>query len=292
MGRPPRLSLVELGPGRGTLMADALRAAQVLPEYRAALGLHLVETSPMLRARQSASLADCGLPIAWHERIDEVPAGPTVVIANEFFDALPIRQFMRQAKGWHERLIGLGEDGSLAFGLSPEAEPSLDLVAAEGAILEISPEGVALAGALARRLAADGGAALIVDYGHVRRGFGDTLQAVEAHGFADPLASPGEADLTAHVDFAALGEAARKEGAALHGPVTQGDYLRALGIDTRARRLKSAATPKQATAVDAALARLAGEGEGEMGALFKAMAIADPRLASLAAFETVGRRLA
>jgi SAM-dependent MidA family methyltransferase len=284
MGRPPRLSLVELGPGRGTLLADALRAARVLPECRAALSLHLVETSRKLRAQQSASLADCALPIAWHERLDEVPAGPMVVIANEFFDALPIRQFTRQAKAWHERLIGLCEDSSLAFGLSPKAELSLALVAAEGAVLEISPEGIALAGALARRVVADGGAALIIDYGHVKRGFGDTLQAVQAHGFADPLASPGEADLTAHVDFAALGEAARKEGAVLHGPVTQGDYLRALGIETRARRLKSAATLEQATAIDAALARLAGEGEGEMGALFKAMAISDPRLGSLAGF--------
>jgi NADH dehydrogenase [ubiquinone] 1 alpha subcomplex assembly factor 7 len=284
MGRPERLRLVELGPGRGTLMADALRAANLVPEFRAALSVHLVETSGTLRERQDQTLAPLKVPIDWHDRFDEVPQGPLILIANEFFDALPIRQYVRAPTGWHERLIGLDAKGALAFGLAGEADRSLDLAAPVGAVLEISPEGIALAGALARRLAADGGAALIIDYGHARHGFADTLQAVRGHGFADPLADPGEADLTAHVDFAALGDAARKEGAGLHGPVRQGGFLRALGIAARARKLKDRATPAQAAGVDAALARLTGDGKSEMGALFKAMAIGDPRIGGLAGF--------
>ncbi|MFI4996301.1 MAG: class I SAM-dependent methyltransferase [Hyphomicrobiales bacterium] len=283
MGRPQRLNLVELGPGRGTLMADALRAARIVPGFRAALSLHFVETSEVLRRRQSEALEPCGLKPVWHERFEELPAGPLIVIANEFFDALPIRQYVRAAKGWHERLVGLDREGALAFGLSAPSEASLRLGAPQGSILEISPEGLALARHIARSLLAHGGAALVIDYGHTMRGFGDTLQAVRKHGFVDPLAMPGESDLTAHVDFTALGEVARKAGAALHGPASQGDFLRALGIEARAQTLKTA-QPAQAAAIDAALDRLAGHGAGEMGALFKAMVITDPKLGEIAGF--------
>jgi SAM-dependent MidA family methyltransferase len=285
MGGPAQLRLVELGPGRGTLMADALRAARLVSRFRAALDVHLVETSDILQERQQQALASQQASASWHQRFEDIPAGPMILIANEFFDALPIRQYVRTATGWHERLVGLGETGALTFGLAARAEPSIDIAAPERAVLEIAPQGLALAREIAQRLAAQGGAALIVDYGHVRRGFGDSFQAVHRHGFTDPLAAPGESDLTAHVDFAALAEAARNAGALVSGPVTQGDFLRALGIEARAGKLKAKAMPAQAAAIDAALARLTDAAEGQMGGLFKAMAIVDPQLDRIAGFE-------
>jgi NADH dehydrogenase [ubiquinone] 1 alpha subcomplex assembly factor 7 len=283
MGAPSAVRLVELGPGRGTLMADALRAARVLPAFRAAIHVHLVETSPALRARQEATLAPAGVPVAWHADLAEVPAGPAIVVANEFFDALPIRQFVGTERGWCERLVGLS-DGALTFGLNPEPDRALSIPVRAGATLEWPSAGLSLVSALAARVASEGGAALVIDYGHTQSGFGDTLQAVRAHAYADPLADPGEADLTAHVDFALLAQAARSAGAAVHGPVTQGDLLHALGIDARAATLKGRATPAQAEAIDAAVMRLTGSGTGEMGALFKVLALGDPSLGALPGF--------
>jgi NADH dehydrogenase [ubiquinone] 1 alpha subcomplex assembly factor 7 len=287
MGEPERIALIELGPGRGTLMADALRAARLSPRFLAALSLHLVETSEALRVKQRETLGrakSAGLPINWHERFAEIPEGAFILVANEFFDALPVRQYLRDAKGWRERLVGLDDEGRLAFGLSTGVEAALRLDAPPGAIFEMCPHGLALAREIAARLIFANGAALLIDYGHTRQGFGDTLQAVRRHEFVDPLEEPGEADLTAHVDFAALGGVARDAGAALHGPVTQGALLRALGIEARAQRLKAGAGADQAAAIDAALARLTGEGKGEMGALFKAMALSSPSLPALAGF--------
>jgi NADH dehydrogenase [ubiquinone] 1 alpha subcomplex assembly factor 7 len=287
MGEPERLALIELGPGRGTLMADALRAARLSPRFLAELSIHLVETSEILRVKQRETLGHAktaAVPIAWHARFAEIPEGPFILVANEFFDALPIRQYLRDAKGWRERLVGLDDEGRLAFGLSADVEAALRLDAPQGAILEMCPHGLALAREIAARLISAGGTALLIDYGYSRQGFGDTLQAVRRHEFADPLEAPGEADLTAHVDFAALGRVARDAGAALHGPATQGALLRALGIKARAQRLKAGASAIQAAAIDAALARLTGEAQGEMGALFKAMAISSPKLPSLAGF--------
>jgi NADH dehydrogenase [ubiquinone] 1 alpha subcomplex assembly factor 7 len=323
MGRPERVAFIELGPGRGTLMADALRAAAVMPGFLDASSIHLVEMSKPLRVLQGEALARVGhvgdasacagarkdedhraaprtksenrhdvrakVPIAWHERFAEIPEGPLILIANEFFDALPIRQYMRGSEGWRERLIGLDDQGALAFGLSANIEPALRLAAPEGAVLEVCPDALALMRDIAVRLVAHGGTALLIDYGHARQGFGDTLQAMRRHKFVDPLAAPGEADLTAHVDFAALGQAARKAGAGVHGPVKQGDLLRALGIEARARRLKERASVPQAAAIDAALTRLTGEAAGEMGALFKAMAISNPPMPSLAGFGAPSR---
>jgi SAM-dependent MidA family methyltransferase len=282
--------LVELGPGRGTLMADALRAAAIVPEFRAALDMHLVETSEILRERQRQALASQGVQVSWHQRFEEVPNGPMILFANEFFDALPIRQYVRTATGWHERLVGLGEGGALAFGLCSDAEPTLDMSAPDGVALELSPQGFSLARSIAERVLADGGIALIIDYGHARRGFGDTLQAVRRHGFADPLSAPGENDLTAHVDFASLGDVARQAGALVHGPVTQGDFLRALGIEARAARLKAKATADQTAAIDAAAARLTGAAESQMGTLFKAMAIGGSELDRIAGFSAADNR--
>ena len=283
MAEPSPVRLVELGPGRGTLMADALRAARVLPAFHSAAAVHLVETSPALRARQEATLAPAGAPVSWHDDLAEVPDGPAIVVANEFFDAQPIRQFVGTERGWCERLVGLG-DGGLAFGLAPGPARDVPLPVRPGATLDWPSAGLALIGTLAARVAGQGGAALIIDYGHAKSGFGDTLQAVRAHAYADPLADPGEADLTAHVDFALLARAARIAGATVHGPVPQGDFLRALGIDARAAALKQRATQAQGDAIDAAVARITGSGEGQMGELFKVLALAAPDLPLLPGF--------
>ncbi|WP_051357082.1 SAM-dependent methyltransferase [Azorhizobium doebereinerae] len=280
MGAPAAFRLVELGPGRGTLMADALRAAGLVPAFGAAASLHLVEMSPVLRARQADTLK--AVAPRWHDRLEDVPDGPAIVIANEFFDALPIDQFVRGPDGWHERRVGLDGEGRLAFGLDPRPFPALAALAAhfprphDGAVLERLESGPVHA--LAGRLAAQGGGALVIDYGHARHGFGDTLQAMKDHRFVDPLAAPGEADLTAHVDFAALADAARAVGARAFGPLTQGDFLNRLGLDARAARLTQAADAAQRTAIAAAQARLAGSGEGQMGALFKVLALGGPGL--------------
>jgi SAM-dependent MidA family methyltransferase len=275
LGRPAGLRLVELGPGRGTLMADLLRAASIRAEFIERLTVHLVEISPALR-RQQRSRINAGLPISWHDRPDDVPAGPVLVVANEFFDALPIRQYVKTPAGWRERLVGLGEAGELMFGvgaggidarLLPEgaaAEP-------EGSIAEINRPAEAIMAGLADRLKREGGAALAFDYGYVRPGFGDTLQAVRAHKYADPLDNPGDCDLTAHVDFAALARTARNRGATVHGPVSQGDFLIRLGLLERAGMLGAGKPADRQAEIVAAVERLAGP--EEMGTLFKVMAV-------------------
>ncbi|MCC7345840.1 MAG: SAM-dependent methyltransferase [Variibacter sp.] len=291
MGAPAQMNLVELGPGRGTLMADGLRAARLAPAFLAAAEVHLVEISPVLRARQRAALAAAPVAVQWHDALEAVPAGPAIVLANEFFDALPVNQAVKTARGWHERLVGLDPRGRLAFGLAPAPLPGFAQAlpgvrgAPPGAIFEWRDP--APAQALGRRAASAGGAALIVDYGHTESAAGDTFQALRRHGYADPLASPGEADLTAHVDFAALAADARAAGATVHGPVTQGHFLRTLGIAARAARLQENASASQRKAVDEALERLTGGSAGKtagMGDLFKVLALAHPALPPLPGF--------
>jgi NADH dehydrogenase [ubiquinone] 1 alpha subcomplex assembly factor 7 len=266
MGKPQSFKWVELGPGRGTLSADALRAMKRVTGLIDALDVHLVETSPLLRERQREAIT--GLSPSWHDTLAEVPAGPAVVVANEFFDALPVRQFQASSGAWHERLVDIDGRERLRFVLNGAAEGPTS--AAEGTIRETCPAGLAVAGAVASRIVSHGGAALVVDYGYDRPGCGDTLQALREHKFHDVLASPGDADLTAHVDFAALSEAARNAGARIHGPVDQGRFLAALGIGTRAAALKRAA-PDEADDIDAAVARLTGS--AQMGSLFKVLAM-------------------
>jgi SAM-dependent MidA family methyltransferase len=283
MGAPGHVNLVELGPGRGTLMADALRAATGMPDFLAAVSVHLVETSPVLRAAQEKTLASAVVPIAWHHGIEEVPEGPAISIANEFVDALPVGQFIKDRDGWHVRMIGMADD-RLAFVAAPDAlfghATGIDMP--PGTILERrQDQPVAL---LSRRIAQHGGASLIIDYGHVESSFGDTLQAVRAHNFADSLETPGEADLTAQVDFAALAVTAGRQGAATQGPIAQGAFLRRVGIERRAARLKANATAQQAADVDSALARLTAP--DQMGDLFKVLAIADPKLGALPGFDS------
>jgi NADH dehydrogenase [ubiquinone] 1 alpha subcomplex assembly factor 7 len=290
MGSPAPVALVELGPGRGTLMADALRAARVVPAFAAALHVHLVETSPVLQRRQQEALAAQDVPIAWHQDFAEVPAGPLIVIPNEFFDALPVHQVVKTERGWHERMVGIDADGRLAFALNPDPIPRFASVmpeaiasAAPGAMYEWRSDEIAAE--IARRVA-EHGAALVVDYGHTESATGETFQAVGRHGFADPLTTPGAVDVTAHVDFAALVRAVKMDGTRVHGPISQGDFLRQLGIEARAAALRAKATAAQAADIDAVLARLTGSGRESMGELFKAMAFADPNLGTLPGFDS------
>ncbi|MFN3287006.1 MAG: class I SAM-dependent methyltransferase [Sphingomonadaceae bacterium] len=270
-GAPAGVRLVELGPGRGTLMADALRAAAKFGFEPAAV--ELVETSPALRAEQAARV----LAARWHRMLADVPGGsPVILLANELLDALPVRQFVRQDGRWHERCITT--DGG-AF--APTAGPPVDIPdlppelagAPDGAILERGEAAAALVAQLAQRLVRDGGAALLIDYGHAGPALGETLQAVRAGERADPLAAPGQADLSAHVDFAALAAVAQAAGCAVHGPLPQGVLLERLGIRQRTDVL-AAANPAAAARLKAAAVRLTAP--EQMGALFKALAITAP----------------
>jgi len=256
-GAPP-FDLVELGPGRGTLLADALRVLARLPGLAAALRVQLVETSPALRAEQAARLA--GWPVHWHADQGPLPADrPLIVVANEFFDALPIRQ----RRAGQELHVGL--DGE---GFAPLWQP------AAGPDAEWSEAGAAVMDALAARLAAQGGAALIIDYGHDGGQAGDTLQALRGGEPVSPFADPGAHDLTAHVDFAALAGMAQAHGLSAHGPVAQGEFLGRLGIVARAAALKSGKDHASAATISAALYRLTAP--QQMGAIFRALALTAP----------------
>lgn len=276
LGSPTRIDLVELGPGRGTLMADALRAiGKVVPDFAKAITLHLVETSPALRKLQAASLS--GRNPVWHDDITSLPDGPLIVIANEFFDALPVHQLVHRGGHWHERLVGL-VDEELAFGLAPtplpaNLAPSLAGGALDGTIVEYPEAGSRVMAALSERLARFGGAALIIDYGHLEFGVGDTLQAMEDHRFVDPLARPGEADLTTHVCFETLARIAADKRLAVDILTTQAHFLNELGIRTMAANLSRHATPEQAEAIAKALERLTDDAPRAMGSLFKVLAV-------------------
>ncbi len=278
MGRPHPVRLIEFGPGRGTLMSDALRAARVAPDFRAALDVWLIETSPALASIQHDTLLSAGAPVCWAGQLDEAPDGPAIMIANEFLDALPIRQYVRGARDWRERMVGVDSDGNLVFGLAAEPERFITAQAQEGDVLEVGAIAHRLMFEIGGRLARQGGAALFVDYGHTATGYGDTLQALRAHRMVDPLTDAGDCDITAHVDFAAMARSARAAGAAVHGPIDQGDFLRGLGIEQRAQALMSRADAAQAASVEAARTRLVGKGPDEMGALFKAMVVANRQL--------------
>ena len=272
--KPARAQLVELGPGRGTLMADALRAAKLAPEFLERIEVVMVEASPVLRAQQEERLKDCGARITWKDRFEESDR-PLFLIANEFFDALPVRQFVQTERGWCERMVVVDKD-ALAFALSPVASAvAVEGDAPQGGVYETSPATLALAEEIGHRIARQGGAALIIDYGYDAPGFGETLQAVGGHQFKELLEAPGEIDLSAHVDFTSLAAAARRGGAQTFGPVGQGAFLQMLGIKPRAESLIRAnknEAPEIARAVD----RLVNP--EQMGTLFKALAIVPPRV--------------
>jgi SAM-dependent MidA family methyltransferase len=288
MDSPPALRLIELGPGRGTMMADALRALRVLPPLYQALSIHLVEINPVLREKQAATLSGVR-NIMWHDHIDEVPPGPSVILANEYFDVLPVHQVVKREGGWHERTIEIGADGGLAFGASAEPMPRFEVLlpplvraAPVGAVFEWRPDAEIMK--IATRVRDHGGAALIIDYGHLRSDAGDTFQAIARHSFTDPLKNPGQADVTAHVDFQALLRAAEDLNARVHGPVPQGEFLKALGIEQRAATLMAKTTPEVSEDISGALKRLTEGGRGGMGSMFKVLAISDPALTVLAGF--------
>lgn len=290
MGGPARVLLVELGPGRGTMMHDMLRAAHVMPDFRKALAVHLVETSPVLRRRQHQTLGKVDVAIAWHDALVEVPEEPAIIVANEFFDALPVNQAIKQADGWHERVVNIDDDGELAFAIVDEplkffeqTVPPQVRMAEVGAIYEWRGDTVALE--IGRRMVRGGGGALIIDYGHPESMVGETFQALRGQRRADPLASPGLADVTAHVDFQALASAAESIGARAHGPVDQAVLLRRLGIEQRAANLRKVVPPDKAGAIDLALARLTAGGTTGMGSMFKALGISTPEIAALPGFD-------
>jgi SAM-dependent MidA family methyltransferase len=278
----PQARLVELGPGRGTLMADVLRAARLAPEFQAAVDVVMVENSPTLTAIQKETLKNHAATIRWAAQFDDTLSDrPLFLLANEFFDALPIRQFAKTPTAWCERMVVL-RDGVLDFAVSPEpsALATAPANAPVGSFYETSPASIALMEQIAQIITAKGGAALIVDYGYdARTGFGETLQAMKQHKYVPVLNAPGEADLTAHVDFAALAQAARDGGAATFGPVEQGELLSALGIVTRAERLASrerrgtrwSAHLGESPQIERQLERLTSP--DQMGTLFKALAI-------------------
>jgi NADH dehydrogenase [ubiquinone] 1 alpha subcomplex assembly factor 7 len=276
MGRPDPVLLVECGPGRGSLMADALRAiSEMMPDFRAALHVHLVETSPRLREAQAAKLGAAG--IIWHEDVGALPEAPMILLANEFLDALPIRQFIRRGTAWYERLVADG-----AF-LEVPSDITLPEDAPEGAVREVNEAVLGFAAWLGARLARHGGAALLIDYGPAESGFGDSLQAMRTGQPVDPLSAAGEVDITAHVDFAAFAAAARGAGAVAHGPLPQGVFLQRLGFMTRAAMLARLAPGRAQAQLSAAHRLTAPEA---MGRLFKAVALCDSRLPIPAGFET------
>lgn len=287
MGEPDPFLLVELGPGRGLLMADALRVAgKACPAFRTASRLHLVESSATLRQDQNVRLASHG-PV-WHDRFEDLPSGPILLIANEFIDALPIRQIRRFGTGWQEQFVVV-DAGARLFGrwreveqdLMTELHPLYHSIPAS-IVIEHAPERNAYALAIANRVAADGGAALLIDYGHRGGGVGSTLQSVRGHDRADVYAEPGLADITAHVDFGSLARAAAESGCRIEGAVDQGRFLLNLGLAERLRTLV-AANPDQAESLRVDAHRLIDD--DQMGRLFQALAIVDPSLSPTPGFQ-------
>lgn len=282
MGSPDAFNLVELGPGRGVLMQDVLRAAKLRPAFLDAAHVWLVETSGRLRHEQQRRLRDAGIATDWADAFSDVPLAPTLIVANEFFDCLPIRQFIRTGTGWRERLVGIDAGGeALAFTFADTPPlPTVNLPDPSsldpGAIFEISETAETMADEIARSLTEHGGRALIIDYGHLHSGAGDTLQAVRRHAYWPVLSSPGRADITAHVNFERIAHAAFAAGAAAHGPISQGEFLQRLGLSMRLERLSFGKTPEEAADLFAGAHRISSP--AQMGELFKVLCISAPGL--------------
>jgi NADH dehydrogenase [ubiquinone] 1 alpha subcomplex assembly factor 7 len=286
-GRPEPVTLAELGPGRGTLMHDFLRAAATVPGFRAAISLYLVEASPVLRTAQEQRLAAFGPRFV--DRIDALPDGPLLLVANEFLDALPIRQLVRRRAHWAERLVMLDCEGRLVFADGPDSPAATLLVPPElrqeppGTLVEICPAAAALAAAIGERLVRHPGAALFIDYGYFPSRPGPTLAALRAHAPVGVLDEPGGADLSAHVDFAAFAESARAAGAAVHGPMPQGRFLASLGAEARLATLSARADPARRAELASGVTRLLDP--AGMGNLFQVLALTSPGLPTPAGFE-------
>jgi SAM-dependent MidA family methyltransferase len=290
MGSPENVRLIELGPGRGTMMLDALRALHTVPAFRKAIVVHLVEISPALEQRQRQAFGGVDVPVQWHQTLADIPEGPAIILANEFFDALPVHQAVMCVDGWHERVVKIADNGSLQFGHARDPIPLFDQMlppaarnAQIGAIFEWRADSIALE--LGRRVVHSNGAALLIDYGHAESGIGDTFQAVGRHEFANPLREPGNVDLTAHVDFQALAHAAESLGARAFGPINQSVFLRRLGIETRAEALRKGSPLGKNADINSALVRLTSEDGAGMGKLFKAVALVEPKLGEPPGFD-------
>jgi SAM-dependent MidA family methyltransferase len=274
MGRPERLTLLECGPGRGTLMADVLRATRGLAGFHAALDIRLLEMSPVLRGKQAEMLK--GFSPVWLDDLAALPDSPVILLANEFLDALPVRHIEFSGGQWQERAVGL-EKGTLTFTHIPAPPELLALIPPilpapkEGDILELSPDRAAFMETVFALLKSNTGAALFLDYGYARPAYGETLQALYKHEFCPVLEHVGEADITAHVDFSAIQRAAGDAGVQVFGPAGQGDFLKALGIEARCAMLMKTASPSQAEVLRKALHRLTHS--DEMGTLFKVMGL-------------------
>jgi NADH dehydrogenase [ubiquinone] 1 alpha subcomplex assembly factor 7 len=281
MGRPDPVVLAELGPGSGTLAADLLRSAHALPEFRRALRLHLVEISPVLRAAQERRLENAD--VVWLRRSEDLPEGSLLLVANEFLDALPIRQLVRKTRQWGERMVALDPEDRLVF-VDGAENPLFSLLvpsalrdtAPPGALFEVCPPAAALAATLGARFARCSGAALFIDFGRSESAVGASLRAVSGHHAADPLAAPGHADLSAEVDFAAFAEAAKTAGARAYGPIPQTSFLQALGAAPRLAVLSEAVSPAQRERLESGLSRLLDP--QQMGVLFKVVALTSPDL--------------
>lgn len=285
LGAPERVRLVEVGPGDGTLMADALRAARLAPDFLSAVDLILIEPSRPLRDVQARRLTDTDTPPRWVSSLEAVERdAPVILIANEVLDCMPARQFVKTETGWAERRIGVSDDGTLLLGLTGITggfvRPAFDV--APGELIELSDQQAAFGRDLGRLVSEATGAALLIDYGRDRPGPGDTLQALRRHAKVDPLATPGEADLTQWADFPTVLEAAIRAGADVTGCLGQGDFLRRLGIEARAERLMST-RPDAAPVIQRQLDRLTAD--DQMGRLFKAAAIFSPPTLDVPGFE-------
>ncbi|XP_052198121.1 uncharacterized protein LOC127805005 [Diospyros lotus] len=320
MGQPKRVNLIELGPGRGTLMADLLRGASKFKNFRDSMHIHMVECSPTLQKVQYSNL-QCvdedisnmniekrtistlvGTPISWHATLEEVPTGvPTIIIAHEFYDALPVHQFQKTSRGWCEKMIDVAEDSSFQFVLSPQPTPAnlylmnrFKWAAAEEMSnldqTEVCPSAMELTQTIAKRISSDGGGALIIDYG-LNGVVSDSLQAIRKHKFVNILDNPGTADLSAYVDFASIRHSAEEtsEDVSVHGPITQSQFLGSLGINFRVEALLENCTDEQAESLRTGYWRLVGEGEAPfwegpddqvpigMGTRYLAMAIVNKK---------------
>ncbi|QRM56267.1 class I SAM-dependent methyltransferase [Sinorhizobium sp. BG8] len=284
-GGPTGVRIAEIGPGRGTMMADMLRVvSRLAPDLYEGATVHLVETSERLREVQRETLGTHVGRVSWHGGFEEIPPGFLLLAANELFDAIPLRQFIKTGSGFHERMVGLGPDDELTFAtgvasLDPTLLPEGHRSAPVGTVFEIAPAREAVMDAISERLRDQGGTAVIIDYGHEVTGFGDTLQAVLKHAFDPPLAHPGLADLTSHVDFADLARTASRGGLHVHGIMHQGDFLMGLGLGERASALGRGRDQAMQQSIIADVERLAGSGAGNMGDLFKVLAVSSAPIA-------------
>lgn len=289
MDMPDDIAIVELGPGKGTLMSDFLRGTENVPGFHDSISVHLVEISPALKEAQKKTLEDFDIDIEWHQTFSEIPKKPSIIIGNEFFDALPIHQFVKTVGGWREKMVVETEDGILNFSLSPTETTSCALIpenlrnSPEDSVVEVCPSMIVIAQEIAAHIIENGGVALFIDYGYEESLLKSTFQAVKDHKFHDPLQNPCEADLTTFVDFSAIKKVAKENKINVHGCIDQADLLKKLGIDVRAKMLSQNASEKQKQEIELQLERIIGE--NQMGRLFKCLALSNPLLPTPIGFE-------